>query len=315
MKSIWTALLVGLAALSSALAIPRPTLAVDLLIPTEYTPDSGVGANLLDFSRIVTEKTSGKVHIVTKFLGQHEFRSTLDLMNALTAEKIQGADVFGAGVARLDPVFAQAAAPFLAPTLAIAEVHHRAMRPIYATAFRKLGARLLYVTPWPPTGLWSRQPLYSFVDVEGCKIRTYDAVSGMVFTAAGAKVSILSFAELMPRLVHGEFDAVLSSGDGGMGKELWRHLPNYTEINYAFPVSFTVVKETTWESLAPREQRSIEDAAQEIEALQWTKLKARMARNESQMRKFGVRITKAVPSDIDSRFRRAADHVKAASLP
>jgi len=47
----------------------------------------------------------------------------------------------------------------------------------------------------------------------------------------------------------GEIDAVLSSGDGGAGRKLWDHLPHFSEINYAIPLSFTTVNLDKWKAL------------------------------------------------------------------
>jgi len=46
----------------------------------------------------------------------------------------------------------------------------------------------------------------------------------------------LSFADTMPKLVDGSINAVLSSGDGDAGRELWQFLPYFSEITYALPI-------------------------------------------------------------------------------
>jgi hypothetical protein len=39
--------------------------------------------------------------------------------------------------------------------------------------------------------------------------------------SVGAKATLISFADTMPKLVDGSINAVLSSGDGGIGRKLW----------------------------------------------------------------------------------------------
>ena len=230
-------------------------------------------------------------------------------MGALAKGTIGAADVFGGALADLSPEFASAAAPFMASTLKDAETYHEKMRPLYASILQQAGARLLYVTPWPPTGLWSRRALGSTSDMSGMSIRTYDTLSRRVFNQAGAKASSLPFAELIPQLAQGKFDAVLSSGDGGMGKQLWQHLPYYHEINYAFPVSFTVISEAAYATLNLVQQRALVAAAGELESSRWSDLRARIAANEQRMTEHNVHVVKVVPADISEQLRSSAREV------
>ena len=45
----------------------------------------------------------------------------------------------------------------------------------------------------------------------------------------------------MPKLVDGSLNAVLSSGDGGAARQLWRHLRYFADIHYAVPLSGVLV--------------------------------------------------------------------------
>ena len=116
-------------------------------------------------------------------------------------------------------------------------------RPYLAAALQKKGLRLLYLTPWPPSGIWSKAPLKTPSDLSGLSIRTYDRISSEVFASAGAKATSISFADTMPKLVDGSINAVLSSGDGGAGRELWKFLPYFTEITYSLPLSVASVNQ------------------------------------------------------------------------
>src|SRR4029078_3885131 len=94
-----------------------------------------------------------------------------------------------------------------------------------------------YLTPWPPSGIWSKTPLKSPLDLAGLSIRTYDKTSTDVFFSVRAKAASISFADAMPKLVDGSINAVLSSGDGGAGRKLWEYLPCFREITYYVTIS------------------------------------------------------------------------------
>jgi TRAP-type transport system periplasmic protein len=86
--------------------------------------------------------------------------------------------------------------------------------------------------------LWARKPIETPADLAGLPLRVYDSTGFALFTAAGARPANLSFADVMPRIVDGSIQAVLSSGDDGAGRKLWDYLPYFTEIGYTMPLSF-----------------------------------------------------------------------------
>src|SRR5437588_218649 len=113
-------------------------------------------------------------------------------------------------------------------------------------------------------------------DIATLKIRTYDKAGTDVFARLGAKASVVSFTDLPAKLASGEIDAVLSSGDGGAGRKLWEHLPRFTAINYAIPLSFTTVNADRWKALDDATRDALMEAAAETEARQWRALDGRL---------------------------------------
>ena len=142
-------------------------------------------------------------------------------------------DAFAGALGGLDPVFLLSSLPFVATSAAEAQRLLEAARPAYAEALAKQGVTLLYATPWPPTGLWSRRPVAGPDDMKGLRVRSYDAAGTATLRRLGAEAEQLSFQDVAARLSAGTLDAVLSSGDGGAGRRLWEHLPHFTEIGYA----------------------------------------------------------------------------------
>src|SRR6266542_3089393 len=96
-----------------------------------------------------------------------------------------------------DPIFALPSLPFLVTSTADAKRLADIARPHLAAVLQKKGLRLLYLTPWPPSGIWSKTPLTSPPDLAGLSIRTYDRTSTEVFLSAGAKAASISFADTM----------------------------------------------------------------------------------------------------------------------
>ncbi|MFT0548683.1 hypothetical protein ACMHYO_20395 [Allopusillimonas ginsengisoli] len=59
-------------------------------------------------------------------------------------------------------------------------IYTSAKPPLEARA-QALNTRLLYLTPWSPSGIWSVKPEANAEDLKNLKIRTYDQTSKAVF--------------------------------------------------------------------------------------------------------------------------------------
>ncbi len=205
-------------------------------------------------------------------------------------------DAFAGAMGTLDPVFLLSSLPFLATTAAESRRLLDAARPAYAEALARLGVTLLHATPWPPTGLWSRRPVAGPEDLRGLRLRSYDAAGTATFRRLGAEAELLSFGDVAARLAAGTLDAVLSSGDGGAGRRLWEHLPHFTEIGYAMPVSLTFAQPARLAALPPAARATLEEAARRTEEGLWNLLETREAANAARMRANGVAIAAPTPA-------------------
>src|SRR5882672_5470024 len=163
-------------------------------------------------------------------------------------------------------------------------------RPFLAAALQNKGQRLLYLTPWPPSGIWSKSPLKMPSDLTDLSIRTYDKTSSEVFASAGAKAASISFADTMPKLAEGSINAVLSSGDGGTGRKLWEFLPYFSEITYSLPLSVASVNQAIYDGLTPDLREAVDTASHQTEIELWLALSTRLQENYQRMRQNGVTI-------------------------
>jgi TRAP-type C4-dicarboxylate transport system substrate-binding protein len=209
---------------------------------------------------------------------------------AVAEGKFAIGDAFAGALGGLDPIFLLSSLPFLATSSAEAKRLLAAARPAYLAALETLGVTLLHVTPWPPTGIWSRRPIAAPDDLRGLRVRTYDATGTTTFSALGAVAEQLSFQAVAARLADGSLDAVLSSGDGGAGRRLWEHLPHFCEIGYAMPVSVAFGDPAKLRLLGEADRAALERAATRTESGLWSLLETRVAANQAQMRANGVTI-------------------------
>src|SRR6187399_79781 len=254
--------------------------------PTEYPQNAMPGVGLTAFTKHVAESSAGKLEIRPSFDAKAGIKSA-GMLAAIAEGRVQAGDAFAGALEADDPVFALPSLPFLVASTADAKRLADIARPHLAAALQKKGLRLLYLTPWPPSGIWSRTPLKTASDLSGLSIRTYDKTSTDVFSGIGAKAALISFSDTMPKLADGSLNAVLSSGDGGAGRKLWDYLPYFNEITYSLPLSVASANKAAYDGLSPEQRAAVDAAGRETEAELWVALSTRLQENHARMRQNG----------------------------
>jgi TRAP-type C4-dicarboxylate transport system substrate-binding protein len=273
-------------------------------LANEYPATSLPGEADILFAELVAQRTNGQVTIVVSPDARLGYKSR-DQLAAVANDKVTMANSFGGAIAEIDPVFALSSLPFVATNLAEARALFDGARPLYEAAFARHNQVLLFVTPWPASGLWARIPVTSVADVARLSIRTYDKTGVEVFSRLGAKAKLVSFTDVVPLLASGDINAVLSSGDGGAGRKLWEYLPSFTEIGYAVPLSFSTINRDRWNALSPAVRQQVLSAAKQTQEHVWLALEGRVEKNYKRMRDNGMTITSPIPQALREPLRAA----------
>ena len=268
--------------------------ATEWRIVTEYPANAMPGEGIAHFASAATQLSAGALTVTPSFDAPDGLRSAA-MVRASAEGRVQAADAFTGALAGDGAIFQLSALPFLTASGEDTARLLRAARPAYAAALDVRGVTLLYATPWPATGLWSRNPVSGPEALRGLKIRTYDAASTGVMREAGAAPAQISFADAMPRLRSGEMDAVLSSGDGGAGARLWEVLPHFTILDYASPLSLAFCNTAALRNLPAAAREAVAEAGRETEARQFKAIANRLAENEARMRANGVVLASGAP--------------------
>jgi TRAP-type C4-dicarboxylate transport system substrate-binding protein len=278
-------------------------------MPTEYPQSAMPGLGVTIFAQHVAELSAGKLLIRPSFDAAKGIRSA-DMLTAIAERRIAAGDAFAGSLEAEDAIFALPSLPFLVTSIADARRLAGLARPYLATALHNRGQRLLYLTPWPPSGIWSKAPLKTLPDLSRLSIRTYDKTSRDVFADAGAKAMSMSFADTMPKLADGSINAVLSSGDGDAGRELWKFLPYFTEITYSLPLSVASVNQAIYDNLAPDLREAVDAAGRQTEMELWSALSTRLQENYARMRQNGVTIDSSPAPALLAAFRSGATNAQ-----
>jgi TRAP-type C4-dicarboxylate transport system substrate-binding protein len=294
-------------ALVALLALSRPASAqVTLDLINEYSASAISAEADAFFADAVKRKSEGRIVIHPIPDAKSGLRSR-DQLKAVTEGKFAMANSVGGTLGDEDPVFLLSSLPFVTPTVGDARRLYGLAKPLYDQLFAERKQKLLYVVPWPPSGIWSAEPLSDAAALKSLKIRTYDNTGTAVMGKVAASAQIISFSELNAKLETGEINAVLSSGDGGAGRQLWKYLRNFSDVGYALPLSFGAISLATWTSLDEMGRRALTDAAEETSEHQWAALNGRLKQNFERMRQNGVTIDEKPPAEVIAALHAAAD--------
>src|SRR3954451_5021787 len=291
-----------------ALAAPAAAQTVTLDLINEYPATSISGEADAFFAEAVKRKSEGRVVINTIPNAKSGVRSR-DQLKAVSDGRFAMANTVGGTLGDESPVFLLSSLPFVTPTMEDAHALYEAAKPLYDQLYSERRQKLLYVVPWPPSGIWSAAPIRDAAALKALKIRTYDNTGTEVMAKVAASAAIVSFSELNGKLEAGEINAVLSSGDGGAGRQLWKYLHNFSDVGYALPLSFTSISLAAWSSLDDAGRTAIEEAASETTQRQWAALAGRLGENFARMRANGVMIDQQPPAEVMNALHAAAETV------
>lgn len=275
-------------------------------MPTEYPHDSMPGAGVERFAAELNERSHGAIVVTPSYDAAQGFKG-IALLRAIEAGTLPLGDSFAGPLGEMAPIFLLSSLPFVATSFEDALRLYHVAQPAYEAAFAQHHQRLLYATPWPPTGLWAKHPVLVPADLAGLSLRTYDETSRQVMAASGARAAYLSFADAMQHLKDGSLQGVLSSGDGGAGRKLWDYLPSFTAINYAVPLSLASINEETYQALPPDLRQAIEAAAHATEIAQWQLIRVRLEANYVTMRANNVEIAAAPGPALKELLAKSAE--------
>lgn len=287
-------------------AVPAAYAQITFTLINEYPATSITASADLNFAERVEKLSEGALQVDTLQESDNPYKGA-DQVDAVTHGRVQMGTLFGGILGARDSLFLLSSLPFAARDFEQARAIYTCAKPALEEHAALLNARLLYVTPWPPSGIWSVEPLENENDLDELKIRTYDETSKSVFERLGAESVHLPYSALAEKLAADEVNAVLTSGDGGAGRSLWDHLPHFTAVNYSIPLSYTIINNEVWNSLDSDQQAILNQAAQQVEQASWSSVEQRISANYTRMRDNNMTLNTEPSSSVMGALRKAGD--------
>jgi len=267
----------------------------------------------LKLAELVADKTEGSLQIEVSAGGSLGFQGQ-EVLAVVRDGTLPIAENFMSNAQGDEAVLGLTALPLLASNYDEAWALYETAKPTYEAALDRNNQMLLYAAPWPPSGMYTEDTLSAPSDLEGLKMRTYDANSAKFAEGLGAQGLAIPFSELYTALSTGLINAVLTSSQTGVDASLWEVTNSFTRINYAFPLNMVTVNKDAFNALSADEQAALLEAGAEVEAMQWANSAGADESSAATLEENGMTISSDVPAELNEAMKAVAEELEASWL-
>ena len=268
--------------------------AVDWIMASGY-PDSNFHTkNIRAFIEDVEATTSVKIN-----LNANDTLMKLDaIKSGLQRGQIPIGEIRIGVYGNEDPMYILAGLPFIAPDYSTAWLLKDLAKGYIDNAFKEKGLKILYYTPWPGQGFYTKFPVNSTSDFKGKKLRIYSTATQKMGQMLGFNATILPFAEIPQAFSTGLIEALFTSPQTGIDIQAWDNTKHFTYAGAIFSKNAVVVGEKFFSALSANDQSNMLAAAARAELRGWEMSAATTVAQMAILKKNGMTVVNAPESVI-----------------
>jgi TRAP-type C4-dicarboxylate transport system substrate-binding protein len=217
-------------------------------------------------------------------------------------------DILMGVVSGSEEIFGLSTYPRIVKSYDDARELYEAARPYYEKACKKWNQKMLYAAPWPPSGLFTKDPVNTLEDFQGLKTRTYDKNGAKFLRKAGGNSQSLPWGEVYSALNTGLIDSVLTSATSGKDGKFWEVLNHFKKIHFAYPLNMVTINMDYWNSLSSEQKEAVLKAAKETEKAQWKASRKSNKRSLKILKENGINVSEESP-ELEKELDAIADEI------
>ena len=225
-------------------------------------------ANATEFAKNVTDKSGGKLTIVTH-PGGSLFKGG-EIFRAVRTGQAPIGERFMSALGKEDPLLEVDSQPFLATNYGAAMRLYKASKPEIVKGLDAKGLIFLYAVPWPAQGLYSKKEINSIADLKGLKFRAYNSATIRIAELTGMAPTKIEAAEISQAFSTGAVESMITSPTTGKNKKIWENGVGYFyDIAAWFPKNMVIVNKDAWNKLDGATQKLLKSEAAKAEKKGW----------------------------------------------
>lgn len=219
--------------------------------------------NLQQLAADVEKATDGKLKIVVHPNGS--LFPANGIKRGVQTGQAQMGEVLISILANENPIFGVDSIPFLATSYKESAKLWKLSKSATEAALQKQGLKVVYAVPWPPQGLYSKNPINSGADMKGLKWRAYNPATSKIAELVGAQPVTVQVADLAQAMATGTINSMMTSGATGVDIKAWESLKYYYEVDAWLPKNILIVNQKAFDALDKPTQAALLKACAEAE--------------------------------------------------
>ena len=225
-------------------------------------------ANATEFAKNVTDKSGGKLTIVTH-PGGSLFKGG-EIFRAVRTGQVPIGERFMSALGKEDPLLEVDSQPFLATNYGAAMRLYQASKAEIVKGLDSKGLVFLYAVPWPAQGLYSKKEINSVADLKGLKFRAYNSATIRIAELTGMAPTKIEAAEISQAFSTGAVESMITSPTTGKNSKIWENGVGYFyDIAAWFPKNMVIANKEAWNKLDADTQKLIMSEAAKAEQKGW----------------------------------------------
>ena len=258
-------------------------------------------ANAAEFAKNVSEKSGGKLTIVTH-PGGSLFKGG-EIFRAVRTGQAQIGERFMSALGKEDPLLEVDSQPFLATSYSDAMKLYKASKPGIIKGLEEKGLVFLYAVPWPAQGLYSKKEINSVADLKGLKFRAYNSATIRIAELTGMAPTKIEAAEISQAFSTGAVESMITSPTTGKNSKIWENGVKYFyDIAAWFPKNMIIVHRGAWNKLDSATQELVMKEASVAERKGWDLSKKGNVADKKALAAAGMQVGK-VNSELQKHFQ------------
>ena len=254
--------------ITSVLLFANVSLAEKWDMALAYGAGNFHSANATEFAKNVTEKSGGKLTIVTH-PGGSLFKGG-EIFRAVRTGQAPIGERFMSALGKEDPLYEIDSLPFLATTYDDAMKLYEASKPYIVKSLDEKGLVFLYAVPWPAQGLYSKKQIKKVGDLNGLKFRAYNSATIRIAELTGMAPTKIEAAEISQAFSTGAVESMITSPTTGKNSKIWENGVKYFyDIAAWFPKNMVVVNKKAWNKLDDATKKIVMNQAAVAERKGW----------------------------------------------
>ena len=251
--------LMAVTALTAATALPA--LAGEKWdMPMAYSASNFHSAVGAEFAKCVTTGTGGDIEIVTHPSGS--LFPGAQIKRAIQTGQVPIGERLLSGHQNENPLFGFDSIPFLATSFDDSVKLWKAAKPTIEKVLADQNLMLLYSVPWPPQGLYFKNPVESVADMKGIKFRSYNNATSRLAELTGMLPVTIEAAEISQAFATGVAESMISSGSTGYDRKVWESLNYFYEVDAWLPRNYVMVNSDVWSGVSDANKNVIRGCAE-----------------------------------------------------